>query len=98
MFSRDIDSHVIMSIDACFCMLHSIGPINVGINFEINQYTTDEFRKHGKNVCYVLRQVTIGRRDTSDRYFNQEHVATKRKSVRLPVKTLLPNIWNYFTL
>ena len=29
MFSRDIDSQVII-IDACFCMLHS--PINVGTN------------------------------------------------------------------
>ena len=31
-----------------FCKVHSIGPINVCTNFEINRYKIDEFRKHAK--------------------------------------------------
>ena len=41
-----------------FCKVHSIGPINVCTNFEINQYKIDEFRKHAKIVCFMWRHVT----------------------------------------
>ena len=34
-----------------FCMIHSIGPINVCTDF-------DEFRKHAKIVCSIWRHVT----------------------------------------
>ena len=42
-------SYVIL-INAFFCKEHSIGPINVSTNFEINRYKIDEFRKHAKAV------------------------------------------------
>ena len=35
-----------------FCKVHSICPINVCINFEINRYKIDEFRKHAKNRMF----------------------------------------------
>ena len=44
--------------DACFCNVHSIGPINVCANFEINRYTIDEFRKHATIVCFIWCQLT----------------------------------------
>ena len=47
----------VIFIDACFCKVHSIGQINVCINFEINMYKIDEFRKHAK-ISYVLFDVT----------------------------------------
>ena len=40
-------------IDASFCNVHSIGPINVCRNFEINRYNIDEFRKHENIVCFI---------------------------------------------
>ena len=40
--------------DQCiFYKVHSIGPINVCTNFEINRYKIDEFRKHAKIVCFI---------------------------------------------
>ena len=36
-----------------FCKVHSIGPINVCTNFEINWYKIDEFRKRAKIVCFI---------------------------------------------
>ena len=38
-----------------FCMIHSIGAINVCTNFEINRYKIDEFRRH---VYFIWRHVT----------------------------------------
>ena len=40
----------------CFGNIHSIGPVNVCTNFEINHYKIAEFRKHAKS--YVLFDVT----------------------------------------
>ena len=37
-----------------FCIIHSIGPINVSTDFEINQYKIDECRKHAKIVCFDI--------------------------------------------
>ena len=34
-------------------MIHNIVSINVGTDFEINQYKIDEFRKHAKIVCFI---------------------------------------------
>ena len=36
-----------------FCKVHSIDPVNVCTNFEINRYKIDEFRKHAKIVFYL---------------------------------------------
>ena len=41
-----------------FCKVQDIGAINVCTNFEINWYKIDEFRKHAKIVCFILRHVT----------------------------------------
>ena len=41
-----------------FFMIHSIGPINVCTDFEINRYKIDEFRKHAKILCFIWRHVT----------------------------------------
>ena len=43
--------YVILS-GAFFCMIHSIGAINVCTNFEINRYNINVFRKHAKIVCF----------------------------------------------
>ena len=37
-------------IDVCFCNVHFLVPINVCVNFEINRYNIDEFRKHAKII------------------------------------------------
>ena len=42
-------------ITSFFCKVHSVDPINVCANFEINRYT-DDFRVHAK--IYVLFDVT----------------------------------------
>ena len=34
--------------------VHSIGPIDLSTNFEINWYKIDKFRKHAKIVCFYL--------------------------------------------
>ena len=44
--------HVIL-IGAFFCMIHSISPINVCTDFEINRYKIDEFRQHAKILFYL---------------------------------------------
>ena len=46
----------VILIGAILCMIHSIGPINVCTDFEINRYKIDKFRKHEKN--HVLFDVT----------------------------------------
>ena len=57
-------------------MIHSIGPINVCTNFEINRYKIDEVRKYAKIVLYLTSHdaKTVGRASwgisTSDRYFS----------------------------
>ena len=43
----------VILINAFFCKVHSIGPINVCTNFEINRYKMDEYRKHAKIVFYL---------------------------------------------
>ena len=62
-------------------MIHSIGPINVCTDFEINRYKIDKFRKHAKIACFLTsRDAKTVRRTswgTSDRYFNQEHFKTQ---------------------
>ena len=40
-------------IGAILYMIHSIGPINVCTNFEINRYKIDEVRKYTKIVFYL---------------------------------------------
>ena len=65
-----------------FCMVHSIGPINVCTNFEINRDKIDEFRKHAKNRMFYLTWHDAKkpvRQDTYDRYFDQEHFATNQR-------------------
>ena len=37
-----------------FCMLYSIGPINVCTDFEINRYKIDEVRKYAKIAFYLI--------------------------------------------
>ena len=75
-----------------FCMLYSIGPINVCTDFEINPYKIDEVRKYAKIVFYLTprdAQTLVMRHgdcDTSDRYFDKEHFETNQKSLRLPVQ------------
>ena len=40
--------------DQCiFCKVHSIGPINMCTNFEMNRYKIDTFRKHATIVCLL---------------------------------------------
>ena len=36
-----------------FCMILSIGPINVCTDFEINRHKINAFRKHAKIVCFI---------------------------------------------
>ena len=43
----------VILIGAIFDMLHSIGPINVCTDFEINPYKIDEVRKYAKIVFYL---------------------------------------------
>ena len=71
--------------DQCIFKVHSIGPINVCINFEINRYKIEEFIKHAKLVFYLTSRdaITVRRTswglDTSHRYFVQEHCETNQK-------------------
>ena len=53
----------IILINAFFCNVHIIGPINVCTNFEISRYNIDEFRKHAK--IYVLFEVMWRKNGTS---------------------------------
>ena len=47
--------YVLCYFDWCnFCMIHSLGPINVCTDFEINRYKIDEFRKHAKKIMFYL--------------------------------------------
>ena len=39
-------------METCAFFAHSIVPVNVCSNFEINLYNIDEFRKHAKIVFY----------------------------------------------
>ena len=87
-------------IGAYFCMIHSIGAINVCTNFEINRYKIDEFRKHATITCFIWRHVTQtryvvhhGGYDTSDRYLDQEHFETNQKSLHLPIQKLSLKQW-----
>ena len=48
----------VIFVNACFCKVHSIGPINVCANFKINRYGIDEFRKL-KIICFIRRHVTF---------------------------------------
>ena len=86
-------------LDQCiFCKVHSIGPLNVCANFEINRFKIDEFRKHTKSYFYLTsRDANTVRRtswdlDSSDRYFHLL-VATNQKSLRLPVQKLRFKKW-----
>ena len=45
--------YYVILTSACFSNVHSIGPINVCTNLEINLYKIDEFRKHVKIVFYL---------------------------------------------
>ena len=83
----------IIFIDAFFCMIHSIGAINVCTNFEINRYKNDEFRK--AFVLFDVCRTSYFHRgsDTSDWYFDQEHFKTNQKSLRLLVKKLWLKEW-----
>ena len=47
----------VILIGEFFSMIHSIGPINVCTDFEINRYKIDEFRKHANIVCFIWRHV-----------------------------------------
>ena len=76
-------------------MIYSIGQINVCTDFEINRFRIDEVRKYAKIVCFIWRHVTQkryverhGDSETSDRYFDKEHIETNQKSLRLPVQKL----------
>ena len=67
-------------------MIHSLGPINVRIDFEISRYKLNKFLKTCKNRMFYLtsRDAKTVRRpswglDTSDRYFDQEHLETNQK-------------------
>ena len=48
-----METYVTLFWSMHFCKVHSIGPINVCTNFEINQYKIDEFRKRAKIVFYL---------------------------------------------
>ena len=84
-----------MFIGAILYMIHSIGPVNVCTNFEINRYKIDEVRKYAKIVFYLTsRDAKTVRRtswglDTYDRYFDQEHCEINPKSLRLPVQIVV---------
>ena len=55
----------VILIGALFCMMHSIGPVNVCNDFEIKRYKIDEFRKHAKIVFYLTsRDAKTVRRTT----------------------------------
>ena len=62
-----------------FCMIHSIGPINVCTDFEINRYKIDEVRKYAKIVFYLTSSDAKAVRRTSwalrhwSIFFYQEH-------------------------
>ena len=78
----------VIFIGAILYVIHSIGPINMCTNFEINRYKIDEVGKYAKIVFYLTScdAKTVGRTswglDTSDRYFDQEHCETNPKSLR----------------
>ena len=44
----------VILIGSFFCMMHSIGPINVCTDFEINRYKIDKFRKHANKFMFYL--------------------------------------------
>ena len=48
-----MEIYVTLFVSMHFCKVHSIGPINVCTNFEINRHKIDEFRKHAKIVFYL---------------------------------------------
>ena len=80
-------------------MIHSICPINVCTDFEINRYKIVEFRKHEKIVCYLtsrdaktVRRTSWGLWDTSDRYFDQEHLKPIRSLYDFQLKSYGSNI------
>ena len=58
-------------IGAILYMIHSIGPINVCTNFEINRYKIDEVRKYAKIVFYLKSRdaKTVGRMTWGLRHF-----------------------------
>ena len=43
----------VILIDACFCKVHSTGPINVCTNCDIDRYKLHEFRKHVQIICFL---------------------------------------------
>ena len=43
----------VILIGAVLCMIHTIGPINMCTDFEINRYKLDEVRKYAKIVFYL---------------------------------------------
>ena len=45
--------------DHAFCKVHSLGPINVCTNFEINRCKIDEFIKHAKIGSKVMAQTVV---------------------------------------
>ena len=61
----------VIFIGAILYMIHSIGPINVCTNFEINRYTIDEVRKYAKILFYLTSHdaKTVGRTSWGLRHF-----------------------------
>ena len=43
----------VICIAAFFYLIHSIGPINVCTDFEINRYKIDELIKHANILCFI---------------------------------------------
>ena len=82
----------LLVIDAFFCMIHSIAPINVCTDFEINWHKIDGIYKTCKNRMFYLtlhdaKEYVVRRGGfTSDRYVDQDHFETNQKSLRLPEK------------
>ena len=84
----------VICINAFFCNVYSIGPINMCTDFEINRYKIDEFRKYAKIVFYLTHKRYVVRHgDTSDRYFYQEYFETNQKSLPLTVQKLWLKQW-----
>ena len=72
--------------DQCiFSKVHSIGPINVCTNFEINRCTIDEFIIHATIVCFT--SCVIGAR------ILLKHYETNQISIRLPLQKLWLKQW-----
>ena len=90
-----METYITLFLSIHFCKVHSIGPINVCTNFEINRYKIDEFGKHAKIVCFIWRHVTQKRYVV--RYFwsvfSSGTFATYQKSLRLPVQKLWLKQW-----